>query len=239
MNGPAAQPRPHPAPAGASANGVTAALRARPVRRNGAARRQVIMDAAEEVFSERGYFGSSLRDVSARSGAALGVISHHFPTKEALFHDVVMRKRDRLTALIENSLDNARSSLPPDTAVIEAFIKPFLRACVDAHSDIRNYIRLTSHFMSTYRVAEVAPALGELLPISDLFARHLRAAAPQLSESSLRIAVYLINAALIFMVQDTGFLEKISKGEFPMEAINELIDPAAGFFAGGLRALQA
>jgi AcrR family transcriptional regulator len=196
------------------------------------------MDAAEEVFAQRGYYGSSLRDVSARANAALGVINHHFPSKEILFYEVVMRKRDMLADIVKTSMDTAAHSTGSDKSIIEAFIRPFLRACVDSNSDVRNYIRLTSHFMSTYRVPEVAPAIAQLAPISDLFCDTLRRHVPEMPEQKLCIAVYLIEAALIFMVQDAGFLERVTNDGFTTESINELIEPAAIFFTGGLQSLS-
>lgn len=211
----------------------------RTLRPKGLARRQKIMDAAEEVFSERGYYGSSLRDVSARSGASLGVLTHHFPSKELLFYEVVDRKLDLLKEIVRSSLETAKNEGGNYTDIIEAFIKPFLRACVDTQSEIRNYIKLTSHFMSSYEVAEINPALSRLLSITEVFCDALRDSMPDMPEKQLRIAVYLIEAALIFMVQDNGFIGRITKGDLSSQAINELIAPAAAFFSGGLRALQA
>lgn len=209
----------------------------RALRKKGAARRELIMNAAEAIFSERGYYGTSLRDVSARSGAALGVLNHYFPTKEILFYEIVMRKRDRLADLIRESLEGAKAKSNNDFDVIEAFIRPFLRSCVDKESEFRNYIKLTSGAMSAYLIPEVATALVELQPITILFQRYLGEAVPEMPASQLKIVAYLIDAALVFMVQDTGFLDRVTEGEFPTESINELIRPAATFFTGGLRAL--
>jgi AcrR family transcriptional regulator len=196
------------------------------------------MDAAEEIFAERGYYGSSLRDVSARAGAALGIINYYFPSKEGLFYEVVVRKKDILARRVVESLMSARAGNGGGLEVIEAFIRPFLRACVDPKSDIRSYIKLTSHFMSTYGLAAVTPALAELTPITDTFRQHLREVMPEMSDRAIIIAVYLIDAALIFMVQDAGFLNAVSSNQFTAAAINELIERAALFFDGGVRALS-
>ena len=216
----------------------TAARKRRAVRQKGELRRQQIMDAAEEIFSRRGYYGSSLRDVAARSGASLGVITHHFTTKEQLFYDVIDRKLKTLTELVRSSLESSRVETSSPDSTIEAFIKPFLRACVDAQSEIRNYIKLTSLFMSAYEVAEINPALARLRSISDLFCDYLRESVPDMPEKQMRIGVYLIQAALIFMVQDNGFLDRVTNEDFDTSAFNELIGPASAFFAAGLRAIH-
>ncbi|KHK92759.1 hypothetical protein LK12_07830 [Novosphingobium malaysiense] len=206
-------------------------------RRNGAVRREQIMDAAEQVFALRGYDGASLRDVARQADASLGVITHHFPSKENLLYNVVLRKRDPLIEIIRENLERAKNENKGDLGTIEAFIRPFLRSCIDSGSEFRTYIRLTSSFMGAYAANEVNVALLELLPISSLFAEFLRDAAPHIPDRKLKLAVYLIDAAVIFMVQDQGFLDQVTDGEYPIAAINELISPAATFFTGGLRAL--
>ena len=93
----------------------------------GEARRESIMDAAEEIFSDKGYYGSSMRDISQRSGAALGLITHYFAAKDALFRDVIDRKRGLLEEVIGRSIDKAMAR--PDTSIasiIRAFVEPFV-----------------------------------------------------------------------------------------------------------------
>jgi AcrR family transcriptional regulator len=206
----------------------------------GELRRQSIMDAAEAVFAERGYYGSSLREVSARAGAAIGLIAHYFPTKEELFRAVVDRKLGRLTAIVESSIaESIAAGGEGERDLIRAFLAPFLIACARHDDEIRSYIRLTSHFMSAYTVPELRPALESLLPVSTLFSERLRRLVPDLAEEDFIVAIYLIEAALVFMTQDNGFLQALSGGALQMEDIDKLIDPAATFFAGGLAALKS
>lgn len=51
--------------------------------------RQRILTAARELFAERGYEGTSVRDITARAKANLAAITYHFGSKEALFHTVL------------------------------------------------------------------------------------------------------------------------------------------------------
>jgi AcrR family transcriptional regulator len=52
-------------------------------------RRQAILDAALDVFSERGFAQARLDEVAARAGIAKGTIYLHFADKEALFRALV------------------------------------------------------------------------------------------------------------------------------------------------------
>lgn len=50
-----------------------------------------ILDAAEELFAERGYRGASLRDVALRVGLRIPSLYNHFPSKDALYAAVLAR----------------------------------------------------------------------------------------------------------------------------------------------------
>lgn len=214
----------------------------RPARRvpraggKGEARRDSILDAAEQVFSEKGYYGSSMREVSARSGAALGLISHYFASKEELFRAVVERKLPLLSDTIAASVAAAG---PGTEAVIRAFIEPFLRIGGDPAAPLHHYVRLTSHFMSSYRVPELTPTLRRLQPVSRLFSDALRSHLSALPEERFWSGVYLIESALIFMTQDSGFLDDLSGSGTTGAAFERRLVDTVRFFAGGLAALAA
>ena len=46
---------------------------------------QDILIAAKHLFSERGLYGTSIRDIESTSGVSKGLILHHFGTKEKLY----------------------------------------------------------------------------------------------------------------------------------------------------------
>jgi len=54
-----------------------------------AARRSEIIESATAVFSEHGYRGGSLRQISAQLGLSLTTVMHHFPSKAALLAAVL------------------------------------------------------------------------------------------------------------------------------------------------------
>ena len=58
-------------------------------RANGEASRRRILDAAAEIAGERGYAGTSISDVSKRSGLPKSSIYWHFADKDALFAAVI------------------------------------------------------------------------------------------------------------------------------------------------------
>ena len=53
-------------------------------------KRQTILGAAKVVFRERGYETSSVADIAARAGASKATVYSYFPSKEALFMEVIL-----------------------------------------------------------------------------------------------------------------------------------------------------
>lgn len=70
--------------------------------------RERILDAAEELFEERGFAGSSIREVAQRAGVAKSLLYHHFSSKRELWREVIRRVferyglREKVTEFIEN-----------------------------------------------------------------------------------------------------------------------------------------
>lgn len=60
-------------------------------RRRGEATATRILDAAEELFAERGYHGTTLRDVAERVGLRIPSLYNHFASKDALYAAVLAR----------------------------------------------------------------------------------------------------------------------------------------------------
>lgn len=74
-------------------------------RRDSAASREALLDAAVELFAERGYDRTTVRDIAGRAGVNQALLFRYFGSKEALFAAVVAREgRDKLAAGPENEL---------------------------------------------------------------------------------------------------------------------------------------
>ncbi len=94
--------------------------------------KQQILDAAEELFADKGYHCTSLRAITHRAGVNLAAVNYHFGSKEALIEAVMARRleplnrlrMEKITAIIDDAKKNGRR--PEARQLLHAYIKPLL-----------------------------------------------------------------------------------------------------------------
>ena len=77
------------------------------------------LDVAERLFAERGFRGTSLRDVADAAGIRAPSLYNHFPAKEALYEAVLERALRPMLEMLEDFLERGESAYS-DEQLIEA-----------------------------------------------------------------------------------------------------------------------
>lgn len=67
--------------------------------------KQEILSAALRLFSARGFHDVSMQEIAAEAEFATGTLYHFFPSKEALFHELVRDCGERITENLVAALD--------------------------------------------------------------------------------------------------------------------------------------
>ncbi len=73
--------------------------------------RAQLLKAAEACFSISGYDGASIADICQRAGVSKGAFYHHFPTKQALFLELLSRWLEGLDTQIARARQDAPNVL--------------------------------------------------------------------------------------------------------------------------------
>lgn len=160
------------------------------------ATRQRILDAATEVFGERGFSAATMADVVDRSGASIGSIYHHFGGKKDLFLAIFQRVADAVDRRIDAAMQqagDAAGQLDPHRA-FEVRVRAYLQAMWEnrqaalvltsadtpAGFEITRRARMTAAFRGWMSVLQLDSS-----PRGQLLGRLLAAT---LAESSLMVA---------------------------------------------------
>jgi len=100
----------------------------KPLRaRQAEATRQLLVDVARELFTERGYAATSVEEIVQRAGVARGALYHHFPGKDALFLAVY----NEVQADISSRVVAAALAVPEPWGAVRTGLAAFLDACLE------------------------------------------------------------------------------------------------------------
>ena len=65
-------------------------------------KQEIIVDAALEVFRDRGYANTRMADIARRAGVSYGLVYHYFESKEVLFDVIVEGWWNRLYQMLKD-----------------------------------------------------------------------------------------------------------------------------------------
>lgn len=65
--------------------------------------REKLVQNAEILFAQKGFYGTSINDVAAEVGVSKQGLLHHFSSKENLYAEVLQRAAEQLMAMIRHS----------------------------------------------------------------------------------------------------------------------------------------
>jgi len=100
---------------------------------NQADTKQRILDAAEYLFAQNGYRGTSLRTITGKAKVNLAAVNYHFGSKKTLVEEVIKRRLLPLNSVRKKRLEEVKASAdkkgnkPEIKAVLSAFIEPTLK----------------------------------------------------------------------------------------------------------------
>ena len=108
-------------------------------------RRQMLIDAAAELFADRAYDEVTTTEIARRAGVAYGLIAHHFGNKRGLYLATIRAAADRLRVVHEAEPEGAapgerlRDALDRHIAFMEDnAARPISGADIAAaHADLR------------------------------------------------------------------------------------------------------
>jgi AcrR family transcriptional regulator len=89
--------------------------------------RQRILDAATEVFSEKGYHGAAVDDIVKASRTSKGSFYFHFPSKQDIFFSLVDRFIVSLASSAEGAIAQERGALAKVNAALGTVFNTFSR----------------------------------------------------------------------------------------------------------------
>jgi AcrR family transcriptional regulator len=207
--------------------------------RNG---KQRILDAAEQLFAQRGFYGVSLRDITRAAGVDVALVGYHFGGKRELFAAVFERRaevlnRERLQQL-EEVRRGALPGAPALEAIISAFTRPLLERAARGGAGWKSYFALLAYLHHS-------PEFGSGLmtrhfdPLVERFVAVMREALPRCPPREIYWGYQFLTGALTLTFAETGRIDQLSGGLCRCADLDGIHERLAPYAAAGLRALCA
>ncbi|MCW4455056.1 TetR family transcriptional regulator [Flavobacterium sp. MXW15] len=199
-----------------------------------------ILGAAEELFAQHGFAGTSLRQVTSQADVNIAAVNYHFGSKENLVNEVFRRRMDEMTAARLAQLATAQREHPGELRqVLAAFVEPalamaqdrqtggaFVRVIARAYAEKNDNLRkfLSDHYGHVLRD----------------FGKAIAVCVPGLSKEELYWRLDFLAGALTYAMADFGLIKRpadVTEAAHRAHAARELIHFAeAGFRASATQA---
>ncbi len=197
-----------------------------------------MLDAAEDLFSQRGFFGVTVRQVAELADVDVALPNYYFGSKRGLFDAVFLRRAEVLNRArgdgIAAVVAAAGNGAPHIEAILEAFIAPVREAQASDDPGWRNYCRLVAQVNSS---AEFAGMMST--HFNDLIEKllgALRLALPDAKDRELYWAYHFLTGALTLTMANTGRIDTLSQGMVQSDDARDAYDHLVRFFTRGFSA---
>jgi AcrR family transcriptional regulator len=194
-----------------------------------------ILDAAEELFMQHGFEGTSMRLLTTKAGVNLAAVNYHFGSKHALIEALFRRRLDPMNAERIAALDRLEDFSPEN--IIRAFVGPSLRMVEDGKGGGRNFIRLLGRTY-TDPAKPIRALIGQMYaPAMQRYKAALERALPQMPRDELVWRMHFMFGTLAYTLAATDTVQLIAgcKPEDRHDA-RLLEDRLTAFLAAGLTA---
>lgn len=166
-----------------------------------------IIHAAEDLFAQHGFAGTSLRQVTSRADVNIAAVNYHFGSKENLVHEVFKHRMDEMSGKRLASLAAAIEKDPDNLeAILLAFIQPALALTLDRHG--ASFVRVLAR-----AYAEKNDGLRNFLSenygqVLREFAKAIAHCLPNLSKEELYWRMDFVAGALTYAMADFGLIKR-------------------------------
>ncbi len=203
--------------------------------------RERLLKAAEQLFLDHGYDGTSARMITAAARANLAAVNYHFGGKEGLFQAMLARRLDALheerLALLDAYQRLSGGRALSCERILSALFVPALRLARDPRRGGRDFLRLLGR-----AYVDPSPALRAFLseryaPSIARFKEAFGRALPGISPRELTWRLHFMMGALAYTLAGTDAWKLIAAVS-PANGANDqlLLRRLAPFLIAGLRA---
>lgn len=198
-----------------------------------------LLDAAEQLFAERGFDAVSVRDVTNLAKANVAAVNYHFGSREGLISLVVMRHITPVNEERIARLDALEKKFPgkvvPLEEIIDAFVRPLAGFVRKSELSERLFCKLMGRIFAMQGQGMPEALEEQIRALSERFTKALGRALPELGQEDLIWRTHFLVGAMIHMLLNQEMLRRLTQGAAGSPTMDAVVGRFIRFAAAGLR----
>lgn len=199
--------------------------------------REHILNAAEEVFAELGYAGTSLREIVDRAHVTKALANYYFGNKEKLFEEIFLRRalpivEERMAALA--ALKRDKGDAVTVRELVEIYLAPLLR--MPRVAPAKNFMQIHARLHMEPQDFALTLRRNVYNESTRAYAEAISKVLPHLSLKTVYWRLILMVGANLYAISGTHRIEEISKGLCHPDDFDEVVQHVTDFVCAGLEA---
>jgi len=196
-----------------------------------------LIEAGEDLFCQRGFNDTSVRDIAAAAGCNVASINYYFGGKDNLYIEIWRR---RLVAMREARLVSIEKVMSSDTppkleSLLRSYAGAFLSPMVAGGPTCR-FARLMLREMMDSHLPRSMFLDEMVLPVMSAFVGALRTICPWVGDAAARYVMLSIAGQLAHAVVAMEAFERAEHSGLPQLELDEMVDHIIKFSVAGIHA---
>ena len=201
--------------------------------------KELILDTAERLFSEKGVDGVSLRSLTAAAGVNIAAAHYHFGSKEEVAKAVFARRirpvnRERIQ-LLETCQERGQPSVEE---LLTAFFAPALRLAREPQRGY-DFMRLCARFYSEPAEYLESTFREEFSRVLSRFHEAFQRALPELAEEEVGLRLHFAIGVMVHTLLNPTRTCLPKLGPKASDSDQATLDAMVRFVAAGMRSGRA
>ena len=198
-----------------------------------------LVEAAEELFAERGFEAVSVRDIKKRAGMNIASINYHFGSRDGLVAGVMIRYitpiNDERLARIEALERRWSGKSVPLEEILDAFVRPLATQVRKSELSERLFLKLVGRMFGEQAAAMPPGVEEQFKQVVARFVKALSKALPEMAVDEILWRMHFVVGAMVHSMAQDEVLQRISQGASGNPTIEATLSRFTRFAVAGLR----
>ena len=203
------------------------------------ASKRKLLDAAEQLFADKGFEAVSVRHITQLAKTNVAAVNYHFGSRDELLSLVMMRTlfpiSEKRLALLESVERKWAGKVTPLEEIIDAFVRPLATQVQHSGLTERLFYKLAGRIFAEQSDGMPPQIEAQLRQVVERFTRSFSKALPTLAMEDLVWRIHFLAGGMIHLLSHQDIIHRLSNGASGTPTMETTLSRFIRFAAAGLR----